>query len=200
MDLGEYAGAFDDSVFETDRPRAPPRTGHNGRVPEANDNPPQAPFQMFAQTSTSRGGGERFAADSLARIWDSSQTSKASQLFLSRANMDALQDAIRYRVYVETGGRHVIGRQSEVELGLVMRSVLLQSGRNKDDSGRGGTLKDVRALNAEVLAWCVPRIVSEVLQYINYRIDVSSLPMPMQRGGIATQKGSRSLSGPNLNL
>lgn len=198
MDLGEYAaGAFDDSVFEADRSHVPSQ-GRNGRVPEANDAIPIAPFQMFASGGGS--GGERFATDSLNRIWNPADMTPASRIFLSRANVDALQDAIRYRVYVETQGRHVIGRQSDVELGLVMRSVLLQSGRNRDRDGRGGTLADVRALNAEVLAYCVPRIVSEILQYINYRMDISTLPVPMQRSGIATQKGSRALPGPNLLL
>lgn len=113
-----------------------------------------------------------------------------SDLFFSPRNVDAVQEGIRYRVFVDTGGRDVIGRQSDVELGLVMRSVFLQEADN--DSSRE-EISQVRQLNASVLSFCVPRIVQEINQYKHYRKDVAALPVPLPRGEIATSKGSRSL-------
>jgi hypothetical protein len=113
-----------------------------------------------------------------------------SDLFFSPQNVDILQDGIRYRVFVDSGGRDVIGRQSDVELGLVMRSLFLQEADN--DTSRDET-SQVRDLNASVLSFCVPRIVQEINQYRHYRKDVAALPVPLPRGEIATTKGSRSL-------
>lgn len=165
---------------------------NNGRVPSVGDaGPPPAAFQLFSEGGVpGGGGGSQFAKDTLQHVWNRGETSAATELFLSKLNVDALQDAIRYRVYVESDGRHTIGRQSDVELSLVMRSILLQRGRNDD---RDSAIDQVRELNATVLSWCVPRVLSEVDQYERYREDVSTLPVPMERGGLATSKGARSL-------
>jgi hypothetical protein len=145
-----------------------------------------SPFQMFSDQPA----GSAMASATLARVWDSSQMGDATAMFLSPTNVSALQDAIRYRVYVESDGQHTIGRQSETELALVMRSILLQHGRNDNTADM---YSEVRALNTEVISWCVPRILSEVRQYVRYREDVSTLPVPMERGGLATTKGDKAL-------
>ena len=170
--------------------------GYNGRVPtDAPGARPPAPFQLFSDAlpSASQSAGPTasgFMTDTMQHVWQSRDVGDATELFMSKANVDAVQEAIRYRVYVASGGKHVIGRQSDVELALVMRSVLLQRGRNDDASS---AVEQVRQLNAEVLAWCVPRIVTEVNQYVRYREDVSTLPTPMAYGESATMKGSREL-------
>ncbi len=110
--------------------------------------------------------------------------------FFAPANVEALQQGLRYQVYQATQGQHVIDRQSDVELGLIMRSVYLQEARNDDN---GDVVAQVRALNAKVLAYAVPRIVSELHAYIQYQKDISSLAMPMERGQLATTKGNRTL-------
>ena len=164
----------------------------NGRVGDVRRGGPVVPFQVFAE-ACGRGGNEDaagFAAGTLAHTWTARDVSAATRLFMSRANVDALQQGIRYRVYVQSGSRHVIGRQSDAELAVVMRSVLLQHGRNADDVS---AVAQVRALNAEVLGFCVPRIISELVGYEGYLDDVSSLPVPLERGQIASTKGDRSL-------
>jgi hypothetical protein len=180
------------------------RIAGNGRVGSV----PPASFQVFSdpggRSDPARSSGhtgspghtgsaDSYNADTMARVWTSEGTSDSTRIFLSRKNVDALQDAIRYRVYVETDGKHVIGRQSDVELSLVMRSVLLQEGKNVSSGNVKTVLEDVRALNASVIAWCVPRVVSEVKQYTRYLHDASTLPVPMERGMISSQKGSRQI-------
>ena len=112
-----------------------------------------------------------------------------SKLFFSVENIDALQEGIRYRVYVETEGKFTISRQSDQELKIVMRSMYLQHGvyNNSDCVGQ------VRALNAKVLDWVVPEVLSNVLQYSKYKYDASTLPMPMDRAPLMTNKGTKVL-------
>lgn len=116
-------------------------------------------------------------------------STKLSDLFFSACNINALQEGIRYRIYVETNGRHVIGRQSDSELKIVMRSIFLQNA--KHDSRP--IVEQVRELNALVLKWAVPEVLSNLLQYEVYRKDASSLPVPLERAQLATSKGTKTL-------
>ena len=107
-------------------------------------------------------------------------------LYFSEMNINALQDAIRYRVYVETSGKYTIGRQSDQELKVVMRSIYFQYGKNIPSDCVG----QVRELNAKVLDWVIPEILSNILQYSVYRRDASTLPMPLDRSPNMSSKGT----------
>ena len=111
-----------------------------------------------------------------------------SDLYFSLENIEALHEAIRYRVYVESSGQFTIDRQSDNELKTVMRSIYLQFGIGNNDC-----VGQVRKLNARVLEWIVPEVLNNLLQYARYKQDVSTLPMPMDRSPLATMKGTRSL-------
>ena len=114
---------------------------------------------------------------------------EVSKLFFSSLNIDALQDAVRYRIYVETNGQFTIGRQSDQELKVVMRSIYIQHGKNN----AGDCVGQVRELNAKVLEWVVPEVLSNVLQYARYKHDASTLPMPMDRAPMMSTKGTKVL-------
>lgn len=147
---------------------------------------------QFQEPCSVQGSGRgRFGQDTLQHI---TQLSRVGQIFMSDMNGDALQDAIRYRVYVESGSEYVIGRQAEAELSTVMRSILLQFGRN-DDSSTASILHQVRELNARVLEFCVPRILREVDGWMQYRRDASQTYVPMRYGEAVSNKavGSRTL-------
>ena len=154
-----------------------------------------APFQVFADTgiSSSSSVAGVYASDTLSHVWTPKDMSTVSSIFMSAQNSEALQQGIRYRVNVESKGEHTIGRQSDTELAIIMRSVLLQYGTNLDCSSKEATLIQVRSLNARVLDFCVPRILEEIRAYEHYLADVSTLPIPMQHGQIASTKGERSL-------
>ena len=132
----------------------------------------------------------KFGQDTLEHI---TKLSRVGSVFMSDMNMDALQDAIRYRVHVESGGEITIGRQADAELGLVMRSILLQHGRNDDTEGT--VLPQVRELNGRVLDFCVPRVLREANGYLQYRQDASRLYVPISYGQAVSHKavGTRSL-------
>jgi len=112
-----------------------------------------------------------------------------SNLYFSCNNIDILQEGIRYSIYKKTGGRHVIGRQSDHDLKIVMRSIYLQYSRNLP----GGVVQQVRELNERVLEWTVNEVLSNLKQYEKYRVDASTLPLPMEYGSLVTQKGSKTL-------
>lgn len=112
-----------------------------------------------------------------------------SDLFFSCNNIDVLHDGIRYKIYQLTNGRHTIGRQSDQDLKIVMRSIYLQYSKNLPTDVIG----QVKELNAKVLDWCVNEVLSNVRQYDRYVIDASTLPLPLERSPIMTSKGSRTL-------
>lgn len=112
-----------------------------------------------------------------------------SQLFFSENNIDALQSGIRYRVYVETNGQYVIGRQSDQELKIVMRSMFYQHSKNLHTD----IVSQVKALNAKVLEWVIPEVLSNIKQHEVFKRDASTLPLPMERSPLMTTKGSKTL-------
>lgn len=109
-----------------------------------------------------------------------------SQLFFSELNIDAIQHGIRYRIFVETNGKYTIGRQSDQDLKIVMRSIYLQFSKNNDSD----CVAQVRTLNAKVLEWVIPEVLSNLLQYSTYRRDASTMPMPLDRSPNMSTKGT----------
>lgn len=154
----------------------------NGRV----DLMSQMPTFNIANYQSAQPNNARYASEATAGI---STPNETSRLYFSPENIDALHEAIRYRIYVETKGKYVIGRQSDVELKIVMRSIYLQTGIMADM----GCIAAVRSLNTKVLEWVVPEVLSNLLQYEKYRIDASTLPMPMEHAPLMTSKGTKTL-------
>lgn len=112
-----------------------------------------------------------------------------SNIFFSDQNIDVLQDAIRYLVHEKTCGKFTISRQSDTELKLIMRAMYLQEGRHRQYD----VLEEVKALNVLVLNYAVPRITQEIQMYMQYKKDISALPVPMERGDFSSSKGTRQL-------
>jgi hypothetical protein len=121
------------------------------------------------------------------------EANSTTTLFLSPQNLDAVQEAIRYQVYLRSEGLHVIGRQSDTELVTVMRSMYLQYGRNTTLADGAPDIEEIRRLNGLVITYSVDRVLAEINIYLTYRQDISKLPVPMQRGAFESNKGSRFL-------
>jgi hypothetical protein len=160
--------------------------GGNGRVtlmPGENG----VPFHLFSDAGKDM--KETMTCDALKGM----EANETALLFMSAVNVDALQEAVRYQVFLRSQGRHTIGRQSDTELISVMRSMYLQYGRNTTQEDGRADLAEVKRLNSIVLDYCVDRIMAEINIYLTYRADISELPVPMQRGEFSSSKGSRSL-------
>lgn len=154
----------------------------NGRVDLMS---PMAPLEIPAYQQMSVRNDTFVSEATLGQV----ATNDVSQLFFSETNINALQDGIRYRIYVETNGQYVIGRQSDQELKIVMRSIYYQHAKNQPTDVVG----QVRTLNAKVLEWVVPEVLSNLKQHEVFRRDASTLPMPMERSPLMTNKGTKTL-------
>lgn len=117
-----------------------------------------------------------------------------SSTFFSHINIDALQEAIRYQVYLKSCKKHIISRQSETELKIIMRAIYLQNGKHRNYD----ILPEIRRLNQLVLDFCVPRILQEINMYMNYKNDIDKMPMPLERGEFQSAKGSKVLEQKNF--
>jgi hypothetical protein len=118
------------------------------------------------------------------------QSNEVANVFFSRANLDALQQGIRYRVYVESGdSRFVIAPQSEDELKVVMRSIYLQHSSNLTVE----VLEQVRELNRKVLDFCVPRVLNEARMYMTFQKDWNNQPTIMDHPQNVSNAGTKVL-------
>ncbi len=117
------------------------------------------------------------------------ETSQLNQLFFSRKNLDLIQDSIRYNVYIKSNKKYIIGKQSNREIQIVMRSIYLQQSTNLPTNIK----EQIIYLNNLVVNWCVEKIIPEVEQYIGYIRDISYYPNPIDLPKNMSQKGSRTL-------
>ena len=117
------------------------------------------------------------------------QKSELSKLYFSQVNLDYIQTQIIKRVYEKTNKQHRIGKQSEDELLIVMRSIYFQHGKNMN------TKLDlqVNILNELVLDYCVDNVYSNLKQYMVYIKDITTDQPVMDRPQTTHIKGSKTL-------
>jgi hypothetical protein len=148
----------------------------------------------FKQYGLFEHGNNKISELSREAIIGIHQSTPLNQMFFSVQNVQALQLGIRNLVAQRSQGEFVIGMQSEVELQVVMRAVYLQEAKHLTY----GIVEQVRALNKEVLDFCVPRIIEEIRMFKYYKNDVSKLPTPLDRGEFSSSKGLRVLETKQL--
>jgi hypothetical protein len=112
-----------------------------------------------------------------------------SELFFSKENKDIIQQGIINSVYNMSEGEYKIGRQSEQELIIVMRSMYFQHSKNLNFNIK----EQVKELNTLVIRWCVDEIIKNIRQYIGYKKSISTLPLPMEHSLLPSQKGTKTL-------
>ena len=151
---------------------------NNGRVELTEENKPY--YQLHSNINLN------YHQEALKGIQNSSVLSRA---FFDIKNIDNLQNMIRYNIWILSNKEYVIGRQSDNDLHLVMRSIYLQYSLNRNQEVK----EQIKILNTKVLDWCLPKIYSEILQYIKYKKDISTLPKPMERAQNISNKGNKTL-------
>lgn len=112
-----------------------------------------------------------------------------SEMYFSKENIAIIQEGIINSVYNKSNGEYSIGKQSEQELSIVMRSIYLQYSKNLNFNIN----EQILELNTLVIRWCVDEIMSNIKQYVNYRKNVSTMPMPLERAQLPSQKGTKTL-------
>jgi hypothetical protein len=102
------------------------------------------------------------------------EPSKLSILFLSYENRIIIQNAIKAGVYKLSNQKYIIDRQSDDTLNAIMSGIYLQYSKNNGD-----IKTQIEELNNIVIDYCVPKIYSELKSYIQYKVDASTLVVPM---------------------
>ena len=110
-----------------------------------------------------------------------------SNIFFSNENMEYLQEQIIIQVYNNSGYR--IKKQNYDELKIIMRSYYLQFGKNSPNNIRD----QLNDLNRMVIEWSINQIINNIKQQDIYIQTISTLPMPLERSQLPSQKGTRTL-------
>ena len=109
-------------------------------------------------------------------------------IFFSGANIETLQQRISDQVFLMSGNKHRIDRQSDDDLKLIMRSYYLMFGRNNPDNVSG----DLADLNARVVGYAAAKIYSELDFYLFYLNDIQDFAPPIAVPMNVKVYGSRS--------
>ena len=113
------------------------------------------------------------------------QDSILSRAFFSAKNVQAIQNGIRAKIYEKTN--RLIAEQNEDIVKIIMRSVFLQFSANLLDH----TTEQIRELNRKVIDIASRRVLEELLGYLNYQRDVSTMHVPIEHPTAFSTKGDK---------
>lgn len=160
---------------------------NGGRMADISSNLAYPQFELFQENHR---GPESDFYDSLQGIMENSILAK---VFFSKKNIDNLQRRIVAGVFNESEGKINVGRQSDTELKIIMRSIFLQDGRNVDCKIQ----EQVVQLNNKVLEYCVQNVLIGAVGHINYMRDLQKSMDTLPNPENANIKGVNSLQ-PNI--
>lgn len=108
-----------------------------------------------------------------------------AKTFFSAGNMNTIQNNLRIVVREKTG--HVIGRQSDEQVAIVMRGMYMLYADPGND-----TDSEVRRLNAIVLSQLAPMVGTGIAAYLGYIRDSTNMYVPLERPKNMSQRGSKT--------
>jgi hypothetical protein len=116
------------------------------------------------------------------------EQTKLSSNYFSKCNVDLLQKIIANEVEKKMGEK--IGKQSENDLIIIMRSYFLQEADNTlvDDNK---VKNEIRRLDLIVKDECVRRIITMLKQHKAYIEDINTIAMPIERSQSTNIKGRK---------
>ena len=127
--------------------------------------------------------------DKFENITGNLQKSELAHLYFTQENVDYIQTQVIRRVYEKTNNTHQIGKQSEDELIIVMRSIYLQHSKNMKDR----IDEQINILNEMVLDYCVDNVLTNLQQYLKYVYDISTNQHVIDTPIHTNNKGRNSL-------
>jgi hypothetical protein len=151
---------------------------HTGFVPNLAD-PETQDTQAFKLFSThyedpKLAYGSTFQQQATIRVHTATPLNQA---FFSDANIQYLQDEIRYRVWEKSGKKHVIDQQRPDDLKTIMRAYYLQYNLNVEKNAA----KELEYMNERVLRFCVDDILGSINMYLYNRNQVLNYPDQISR-------------------
>ena len=159
----------------------------NGRV---NLEPAQSPTGSFNQVASqfnhTTSLNSSVAAD---LVRGNVEKNTLNTTFFSPANVQIVQTRLQYEVYKRSQGKHRVGPQSAENLLIIMRAMYYQYGKNLECNIK----EQIQELNTYVVNYAVPKILSEVDMYHQYRKDITTLPVPMMQPVNISHAGTKSL-------
>lgn len=94
-----------------------------------------------------------------------------SVLFFSKENIRILQNGIKKGVYDMSNKQYKIGDQNSDELKIIMRSIFLQNAKNLPYD----ITEQIRTLNNKVIEYAIHQVYSEIISYLKYKRDASTI-------------------------
>ena len=128
---------------------------YSNRIDLGSCNESIPPFKLFQETP----GQKVCFQKSLVGIQEGNNLSNT---FFSNQNLNNLQNKIIESVLVKSNGEYKIGRQSDTQLQIIMRSTYLSYSKNLS----GYLEEQLTQLNDMVVKECVDRIIPEIKQYL----------------------------------
>jgi hypothetical protein len=176
---------------EEERKKNVMNTIRNGRVDIETDIEPSHPSIEHPLYTETRRLNNKFRSEAVGYMLDSNEV---QQMFFSDNNIQLLHQLIAHHVYRQSNNQYRIGQQDDLQLKIIMKSIYLQYSKNLSHH----ITEQVRELNAHVLDYAVPTILTNIEQYIKYKNDVSTLPTPIELPKSVSRAGTRT--NPNYIL
>ena len=111
--------------------------------------------------------------ESLAGVWENNLL---QQVYFSVGNIQILQNGLRAGVYAMSNNEYIISPQNIDNLKIIMRSIYLQYAEHREEDITG----QVEQLNKLVLDYAVPTVYKELIGYLKYIEDQSTLVVPLE--------------------
>lgn len=118
------------------------------------------------------------------------QPNKLNTVFFSKKNIDAIQNGIRKDVYIKSNKKHVISRQSDEQLLIIMQSIYINNTYNIELFVEN----QIQELNRLVIIECTKIILPNVEQFIGYLDTVDKPVIPMAYGKATSSAGEKTVS------
>jgi len=155
----------------------------NGRVDITGIPTSSTNFPLFEEVNS---GNHLYKREAMKTILT---TSKLQDIFFSKYNIDNLQKILKHQVWLQSRKKHLIGKQSDQQLKIIMRSVYLQYGKNR----KNNIVEQIKELNQIVANYAVPNILSNLELYLGFKKDVSTISDPIPLPKNMSSKGQKNL-------
>ena len=155
----------------------------NGRVVGVSDMMGNSNFDMFTHNNNKADTAKQTI------LYGTINRTSLSDTFFSDRNMKNIQDMLRYNIYIASGGEYQIGNQNNTDLQIIMRAIYLQHSKHLPTNIKG----QVDELNRYVIEFSVPKVLSEIKQYIHYVHQLETLPNPIDLPRNVSSIGTKTL-------
>ena len=140
----------------------------NGRVNIIDQPNPNALFNLYDKTKTSKSSFR----DALKGTKEENELSNA---FFSKQNIQIVQNGLRAGVYKMSNNQYIIGEQSYDNIKIIMQDAYFEYAKNDLTS----IAKQIETINQEIFNKYVPKLHGEVIGYLKYKEDTSTIKAPI---------------------